>query len=434
MITRRGFIRTAGVAGAATALPLHAQEPGAPQEALPPLARPAGPPEQVARDEAYWRRVGAYYRTGSGYTNLEAGFWGMMAAPVLADFHAHIDRVNQESSYYARRQYDADLSVARERVARFVGAKPTEIAFTRGATEALQRLIIQYRHVGTGDAVLYADLDYSSMQTAMKALAEQRGARLVRFDLPEPASRQAVLDTYASVLERTPRARLLLLTHLNNKTGLILPVREIAEMARARGVDVVVDAAHSFGQCDLKLEDLGADFVGLNLHKWLGAPVGAGLMYIREDRLDDIAPMLGEDDNGRIDSRIHTGTAHFATFLTVPAALDFHDRVGGAAKAARLRALRDRWVSAVRETPGIDVLTPDDPDLVAAITGFRLHGQRGRAENQALVAELLDRFGIFTVWRTGVAGGDCVRVTPALYNTPADVDRLAEALNTLARA
>ncbi|MEZ4417283.1 MAG: aminotransferase class V-fold PLP-dependent enzyme [Gemmatimonadota bacterium] len=435
MISRRGFIATAGLAGVATAVagPVQAA-PAGPQQALPPLNRPSGAPHEVARDEAYWGRVAAYYQIGSGYTNLEAGYWGMMAAPVLAQFHGHIDRVNRDNSYYARREYDRDLTAARERVARFVGAKPSEIAFTRGATEALQRLIIQYRPVGAGDAVIYADLDYSSMQTAMRALAEQRGATLVRFDLPEPATRQGVLDSYAQILERTSKARLLLLTHLNNKTGLIIPVKEIAAMARARGVDVVVDAAHSFGQCDLRLDDLGADFVGLNLHKWLGAPVGAGLMYVKEGRLDDLDPMLGEEDNGRIDSRIHTGTTNFATFLSVPAALDFHDAVGGPHKAARVRYLRDRWVGAVRGTRGIDVLTPDDAELVAAITSFRLHGRGGRTENQAVVAELLDRWGIFTVWRTGVAAGDCVRVTPALYNTPADVDQLAAALTELAAA
>jgi selenocysteine lyase/cysteine desulfurase len=240
------------------------------------------------------------------------------------------------------------------------------------------------------------------------------------------------LAAYTRVLE-TPRARLLLLTHLSNKTGLIIPVSEIVALARARNVDVVVDAAHSFGQCDLKLADLGADFVGLNLHKWLGAPVGAGLMYIRENRLGDIAPMLGDDGPAdRIDSRIHTGTANFATFLTVPAALDFHESVGAPHKAARLRYLRDRWVKAVRGTPGIDILTPDEAGSVAAITSLRLLGRIGKAENQALVSELLDRYGIFTVWRTGVARGDCVRVTPALYNTPADVDHLTQALKEMA--
>jgi isopenicillin-N epimerase len=432
MLSRRGFIAT-GAAGLATipSLPRHvvAQSQGT----LPPLDRPSGSPETVAQDEAYWGRVAAYYRVDSGYTNLEAGYFGMMAMPVMEAFYQHTDRVNRSSSYYARRQYDADFTATRARVARYLGTKPSEVALTRGATEALQRLIIQYKRVGAGDAVIYADLDYQSMQWAMNALAKQRGATVVTTEIPEPATRENVLATYARVLDATPRARLLLLTHLNNKTGLIIPVKEIVAMAREHGVDVIVDAAHSFGQCDLKIDDLGADFVGLNLHKWLGAPVGAGTMYVRESRLDAIDVMLGDEGPAdKIDSRIHTGTTNFATVLTVPAALDFNDAVGAPHKAARVRYLRDRWVHAVRGTPGIDVLTPDDPNLVAAITSFRLGGRTGKAENQAIVQELLDRYGIFTVWRTGVARGDCVRVTPALYNTPHDVDRLVSALKEMA--
>jgi isopenicillin-N epimerase len=405
------------------------------QDPLPALNRPAGPPESVARDEAYWRRVAAYYRVSNQYTNLEAGYFGMMAAPVLAAYHRHVDRVNLESSYYARRGYDADLEASRARVAAFLGAAPAEIAFTRGATEALQCLIAQYNRLRPGDVVMYSDLDYMAMQWAMNWLVERRGVTLARFDIPEPATRDNVLAAYAEALRAHPRVRLLLLTHLNNKTGLIIPVRELAAMARERGADVVVDAAHSFGQTDLTLEDLGADFVGLNLHKWLGAPVGAGVMYIKASRLGDVDRMYADESAPAtsIQSRIHTGTANFATFLSVPAALDFHAAVGPEAKAARVRYLRDRWVNAVRGTAGIDVLTPDASGMVAAITSFRLHGRGTREANQAVVRELFDRFGLFTVWRNGPARGDCVRVTPALYNTPADADKLADALRTLAR-
>lgn len=434
--SRRAFLGTAGLAGLSLAVAPatdSAPRPGA-QDQLPALNRPGGSPEDVARDEAYWRRVAVRYRVADGYTNLEAGYFGMMASPVLAEFHRHVDRVNRESSHYARRGYDEDLAAARERVARFLRASPREVVFTRGATEALQALIAQYNRLAPGDVVMYADLDYNAMQFAMNWLAERRGVRVERIVIPESAGRDAVLATYERAIAAHPRLRLLLLTHLNNKTGLITPVREVAAMARARGADVVVDAAHSFGQVDLTLDDLGADFVGLNLHKWLGAPIGAGVMYIRESRLPDVDRMYADESApaDRIESRMHSGTASFATFLSVPAALDFHDAVGPAFKAARVRYLRDEWVKAVRGRPGIDVLTPDGPDEVAAISSFRLHGRGGRAENQAVVKELLERHGLFTVWRTGIAGGDCVRVTPALYNTPQDAGRLASALQELA--
>lgn len=437
MITRRTFLEAGSATGfglAAAGRPLDPASTRVGQDPLPPLDRPSGPPSVVARDEAYWRRVAAYYRVSDRFTNLEAGYFGMMAAPILAAFHRHIDRVNLENSHYARRGYDADLEVARARVATLVGAKPSEIAFTRGATEALQCLIAQYNRLRPGDHVLYADTDYMAMQYAMNWLAERRGVTVTRIELPEPATRDQVLAAYDQALGANPRIRLVLLTHLNNKNGLIIPVKAITAVARAKGVDVIVDAAHSFGQVDLTLDDVGADFVGFNLHKWLGAPIGAGAMYIKESRLGDIDRMYADESgpaNG-IGSRIHTGTANFATYLAVPAALDFHAAVGHAYKAARVRYLRDRWVGSVRGTPGVDVLTTDEPESVAAITSFRVRGRPGRTENQAVVAELLERHQLFTVWRTGLAKGDCVRVTPALYNAPEHADRLAAALEEIA--
>lgn len=378
--------------------------------------------------------MAAYYRVSGEFTNLEAGYYGMMAAPVLSAYHRHTDRVNLESSHYARRVYDAHLDEARGALATFLGVSPTEIAFTRSATESLQRLITQYNRLKPGDVVMYADLDYNAMQFAMNWLVERRGVTVARLTIPEPATRENVLAAYATAFDANPGTRLLLLTHLNNKTGLVIPVSELITMARSRGADVIVDAAHSFGQVDIRMKDLGADFVGFNLHKWIGAPIGVGAMYIRESRLADVDRMLLDESSAAtsIQSRVHTGTSNFAAFLSVPTAIEFHQAVGPAFKEARLRYLRDRWVRAVRGKSGIEVLTPDDHEMVAAITSFRLHGRGRREDNQAVVTELLERHRIFTVWRTGVARGDVVRVTPALYNSPADADRLAAALVAIA--
>ncbi|MDQ8160324.1 MAG: aminotransferase class V-fold PLP-dependent enzyme [Gemmatimonadota bacterium] len=435
--SRRDFVKHAAILGAAAvaAPPTAAATPSpvAPDRHAPLTPHP-GALADVARDEAYWATAAAQYRITPRTTNLEAGYFGMMALPVLEAYHRYIDRANSESSYFARREYPVMFRAARERVAAFVGAKPTELAFSRGATEALQALIGQYNRVQAGDTVMYADLDYNAMQWAMNALAARCNAKVVTLDIPEPASHANILALYTTALDANPRTKLLLLTHCNNKTGLLLPVGDIARLARARGVDVVVDAAHSFGQVPLTMADMDADFVGLNLHKWIGAPVGAGALYIREGRLSAIDRAHADESApaDRIESRIHTGTTHFPTVMSIPDAIDFQLSIGIPQKAARLRYLRDRWVHAVADVKGVSILTPEDPALTGAITGFRLHGRGTAAANRALATTLHDEFGIFTFQRTGLAKGDCVRVTPTLYNTPADADKLAAAIRTIA--
>ncbi|MEO6447125.1 MAG: aminotransferase class V-fold PLP-dependent enzyme, partial [Gemmatimonadaceae bacterium] len=420
MTTRRDFVRSAALASAASlaaSVPAHAGTPSASLAdgtLLEPLARPAGLPAAVARDEAYWRRVAARYRVASGTTNMEAGYFGMMANPVLAAYHRHIDRANGASSLFARLEYPEILTAARARVAKALGIKPTEIAFSRGATEALQALIGQYNALKPGDTIMYADLDYNAMQYAMNALGERKGAKVVTLDIPEPASHDAIIAAYTKALDANPRTKLLLLTHCNNKTGLILPVKELSALARARGADVIVDAAHSFGQVPLALGDLGADFIGINLHKWVGAPVGAGALYIRAGRLSAIDRAHGDPGSlESIDSRIHTGTTHFATIMTIPDALDFQEEIGVEEKSARLRYLRDQWAIPARAINGVDILTPDDPHLVGALTSFRIRGRGDHDSNRAVAKTLLEEFHLFTFYRTGLSKGDCVRVTPA---------------------
>lgn len=425
--TRRRFLTTAGAVTATLSGRLRAQIPA-------PMAPPSTPPAATASNEAYWQQVASHYRVADSVVNLEAGYWGVMPTPVADEYVRQVERVNRESSYYARRLYPADLAAVRERVASFLRVQPDEIAFTRSATESLHCLIAGYNRLKRGDAVLFADVDYPAMQNAMNWLAERRGVRVVRFALPEPATYDNVLAAYDDTLKRNPDVRLMLLTHVSNKTGLVVPVAELTRLARTRGADTIVDAAHSIGQMDIGIPAIDADFVGFNLHKWIGAPLGVAVVYIKKARLGDIDRMMGDEESpsASINSRVHTGTTNFAAFLTVPSALDFHVKVGTAHKAARLRYLRDRWVQGVRAVPAIQVLTPDDPRMSAGITSFRFAGRGTRQDVERVVDMLLTKYGIFTARRTGIAGGDCVRVTPALYTRPHDVDRLAVALKEMA--
>jgi selenocysteine lyase/cysteine desulfurase len=207
----------------------------------------------IASDQKYWQSVRDMYRVSNVPINLENGFWGVMAEPVRAEYLSNINRINLDNSVYARTQFGKDAEAVRNLVSTAVGAKTSEIAFTRGATEALQLIIAGYNKLSHGATVLYSDLDYDSMQYAMNWLADRRGAKVVKFSIPEPATKLNVLHAYKEALEQNPGTALLLLTHVSHRTGLVMPVSEIAAMARKRGVDVVLDAAHSWGQIDFKV-------------------------------------------------------------------------------------------------------------------------------------------------------------------------------------
>jgi len=395
----------------------------------------AAAPVAAAAAPDYWERIEREYDVTREVIQLEHGNWGMMARPVLAAYRAHVERVNRDTSYYARRTMVGDVEAARAALAQAMGVGVDEIAFTRNATEAMKALILQYNRLKPGDAVLYADLDYDSMQASMESLARLRGVRVIKIALPEPATRQSLIDTYRAAFDTHPAIRMVLLTHLSHRTGLVLPIAEIVGMARERGIDALVDAAHSVGQLDFHLPDLKADFIGMNLHKWIGAPLGVGAIFIRRGRIGAVAIDPAEKPpSADIITRVHTGTPDYAAQLTVPVALQFQAAIGGARRAARLRALRDRWVRKVVGLPNVQILTPQDPQLYGAITSFRLRGRTSHEDNVALARALLDRHRIFTVHRDGLASGACIRVTPALATRMSDCDRLAAAIRSLASA
>lgn len=414
-VSRRSALLGAAALGTATALPA--------------ATLPVG-----ADDEAGWARIAAMYPVTRAITQLENGYWGSMATPVQMAHREILARLNRDNSWWARRAMLADLEHARERAATAMGVMPEEMAFCRNAAEGLSALISQFRDVGAGDSILYSDTDYDAMQGAMVSLARARGAQAVKINLPRAPTSDNTLATYAEAIAATPRLKLVLLTHMSHRAGLVLPVAAIIPLARAKGAQVIVDAAQSFYQIDFRLPDLGADFVGMNFHKWVGAPLGVAGIYIRKGMTDAIAPSPAEPDARPDDvkARVHQGTVDYSAPLTIPAALDFQSMIGTPAKLARLHYLRNRWVTAARGTPGLEILLPDDPRLHGATTSFRINGRTSTADNIAITDQLLNRFGIMTVHRAGLADGACVRVTPSLFTTPVEVDRLVPALRTLA--
>ena len=429
MTERRAFLRYAAagsMAAAATPLATAAQGPNDAAAGAIPADLGFEPLQQ---------RLGALYDVDRKVINLDAAYYGAMTREVQERYFERLQWVNRYNSTFLRSAVegmprDAELNKSRAGVAGLIGAAQDEVTLCGGGTEALYSLIVNYRPLKAGDAVIYADVDYDEMQYAMDYLEQSRGAKVVRFALPEPHTRANLLEAYARVLRDTPRAKLLLLTHVSNRNGLVPPIAEIVSMAKARGVDVILDSAQAVGQMPFDVRSYGADFVGFSLHKWLGAPLGTGAIYIRRERQPDIQQWLGNKLYKPEDlrSRIPTGTVDVAARLTVPTALAVQERIGIERKFAHLRALRDYWVERARDVPGVELMLPVEAGNYGAISAFRLRGLRTMEQARAVQARFLARHRVLVVAKSGLASGPVMRVTPALFNTTQELDRLVAGL------
>lgn len=428
-ISRRGLLGMLA-AGTAATLPL----PGRAAQVRLPDSTGDADTAALARDESFWSEVATYYDRTVGVVNLEHGYWGKMATPVQDAYIEATRMVNAQNSFYARKQFNADEKESVRRVARALGVHDDEIVLTRNATEAIHNLIRQYRGLSPNDAILYADLDYPDFKTTMQWLAGARGARPVELVIPPRAHLTQIFDLYRDAFDRNPDLKLILLTHVSNQHGLTIPVARIAKEARKRGIDVICDSAQSWGLLDFEVPSLHVDWAGFNLHKWIGAPVGVGALYMRRGGLQKIAPYPGESDpeNTRASTRVHTATSNFAAVLTIPHALDFHEAIGPANKEARLRYLRQLWTNEADSMAHIEVLGGVDEASWSGMGSFRLEGRSSAKDALELQLRLEQEFGIFSVVRDGLASGHCVRITPQVFTTPGELAQLVDAMKRLA--
>jgi len=389
----------------------------------------AMPHAELAQDEAFWATIRGKYKLTPEYINLENGYYSMQAEPVLEAFIGHVRSINVQASRYMRTRQPDDKLRVRTRLAKMAGVSPEELIITRNTTESLDTVISGYDWK-PGDEAVMAAQDYGAMLDMFKLQARRHGIvnRVVSLPL-DPQSDDELVQLYASAI--TPKTRLLMVGHMVNITGHILPVRKIADMAHARGVDVMCDGAHAFGQLAFRIPDLGCDYYGASLHKWLGTPLGAGILYVRQDKIAGLWPIYADESMADTDIRKlnHTGTHPVHTDLGIDDAIDFHESIGAERKEARLRYVQRYWTSRVRDVPNILVNTPTDPKRSCAIANV---GVRGMTPAD-LAKTLFERYKVFTV-AIDTANVHGVRVTPQLFTTPKELDVLVRALKELAAA
>lgn len=414
---KRAFIRNLGFA--ALAVPVAAS-------GWEPLSELPGEPYPEGEDD-FWERVRRDYRLKPDYINLENGYYNIIPTPTLRKFLDHVQEVNYQGSYYMRTvQWENKKRIA-ARLAGMLNCPEDTLVITRNTTESLDMIIGGYPWE-KGDEAIFALQDYGAMKDHFEQISNRYGVVCRTVSVPNhPESDEALVSLYESRI--TPKTRLLMICHMINITGQILPVRKICDMAHRHGVEVLVDGAHCVGHFPVDIPALHCDYYGSSLHKWLSTPLGAGMLYVRPDRVSKIWPLLAEhnrdpQDIGRLN---HTGTHPVHTDLAIENAMDYLEVLGLERKAERLRFLQRYWSDALREVPRVVVNTPVDPSRSCGIANVGIAHMKPKEMAEALMEE----FGIFTV-AIDYANVQGCRITPNVYTTTGELDRFVAAVKTLA--
>lgn len=382
--------------------------------------------KDLADDEVFWEGIRKGYKLKPDYINLENGYYCFMPQETLDKYIQHIRNVNYEGSYYMRTVQFQNKKMIVEKLASMAGCNANELIITRNTTESLD-MIIGGQDWKAGDEAVMAAQDYGAMLDMFSQVSKRYGVVNKIVSVPNhPISDEQIVEVYRNAI--TSKTKLLMVCHMINITGQILPVRKICDMAHEHGVKVLVDGAHAFAHIQFSIPELHCDYYGASLHKWLSAPLGAGILYVKGEHISKVWPMqaesgLREDDIARLN---HTGTLPVATDLAIADAIDFHNKIGAARKEERLRYLQQYWTSKVRSMPHVILNTPAAPERACGIANVQVKGMTP----SALADTLMKQYKIFTVAidRPGVQG---CRVTPNLYTSTAELDELVHALDKL---
>ncbi len=415
---KRTFIKQATALGLSTLLPLEGMAHWIKQHENVSA-------DVLAEDDKFWTGIRKGYRLKPDYINLENGYYCMQPQETLEHFIRHVREVNYQAAYYMRTVQQENKMKVIGRLAELAGSSVDEIRLTRNTTESLDT-VINGIHWQAGDEAIVAEQDYGSIINMFKLMEKRYGIVLKTVSVPNhPTSDEEVVALYEGMI--SPKTRLLLVSHMVNITGQILPIRKISDMAHAKGVEVLVDGAHAFAHFQFKIPDLGCDYYGASLHKWLSTPLGAGLLYIKQGKAPGLWSLMADwnmkDD---ISHLAHTGTHPVHTDLAILNAIDYYKAIGPERKEKRLRYLQHYWTSKVRDMPHIILNTPEDPARSCAIANVGVKGMKPTI----LADTLLKKHGIYTVAIDGAGVQGC-RITPNIYTTTQELDIFIKALSKL---
>ena len=385
-------------------------------------------PLAVAADEDYWATIQQAFSVTRGIINLNNG--GVSPSPriVTEAFVRYTWQQEDATAYTMWRILEPQSETIRTGLAEMFGCSSEEIAITRNASESLE-ILLMGMDLKSGDEIIANTQDYPRMLTTLRQRELREGLKLKLVQVPiAPTDVNDIAAAYERAI--TPRTRLILISHQINLTGQITPVKRVCEMARKRGIETIVDGAHSFAQIDFKRDDLGCDYFGTSLHKWTYAPKGTGMLYVKKDKIPKIWALMASEDKNKNDIRKfeEIGTHSAAMRLAIGEAVLFHNAIGGKRKEERLRYLSRYWMNSLKAIPKVGFNTSFDPAQSCAIANFKIEG----IDPVKLGSYLMDKHHIFTtpIVHPEFSG---IRITPNVYTTLWELDRFCEAVSNVAK-
>ena len=380
-------------------------------------------------DEELWATIRSHYTLKDDYINLESGYYSIIPNPVLEHFIKHVRHVNIEGSYYMRNDLKKNKDRVISELADLVGSTSDQIAITRNTTESLD-LVISGFQWKKGDEAIYAKQDYGSMKEMFEQISSRYGVKNKIVSVPNhPKNDQEIVSIYENQI--TDKTKLIMVCHMINITGQILPIKKICEMAHRYGVEVMVDGAHCVGHFDFSIDDFNCDYYGSSLHKWLATPLGAGLLYVNRNNTHKIWPLLANGNTNKNDIKRlnHIGTHPVHTDLAISNSIDYTNWIGMKKKEKRMRYLQRYWSDKLRTIKNVLVNTPEDLNRSCGIANVGLSNMSPSAMSKVL----FEKYKIFTV-AIDYANVKGCRISPNIFTTTNELDQFIIAVQEMANS
>lgn len=381
---------------------------------------------KIENDEELWKEVRSHYTLKDEYINLESGYYNIIPNPILENFIKHVKHVNVEGSYYMRYDLKKNKDRITSELAKLVGSSTDQLAITRNATESLD-LVISGFPWKEGDEAIYAKQDYGTMKEMFEQISSRYGVINKVISIPNhPKNDEEIVSLYESQI--TEKTKLIMVCHMINITGQILPIKKICEMAHKYGVEVMVDGAHCVGHFDFSIDDFDCDYYGSSLHKWLATPLGVGLLYVNKKNTEKLWPLLANGIQNKSDIKRlnHIGTHPVHTDLAISNSIDYINWIGIKKKEERMRFLQRYWSDKLRNINNIIINTPEDINRSCGIANVGLKNITPSEMSKIL----MDRYKIFTV-AIDYANVKGCRISPNVFTTTQELDILVEAIKEM---